>query len=234
MCRQVNPTTSRSSHCFHANQYCSWFAYISATEPCLLEDVLIHPKHSLANQVHDHYLPRVSTTSPSEHVFGSNAPFQLLPHDATPSEEQDAKARNMLFNIDGLGVAWYTSSNSDFERGNTVSYFPSVSRCQREADHDGSGSKSGRSTERGFATCAVRRLISPLASPEVPADHVIRPHRYKTIQPPMNDMNFRSICANTETRVCFGHIRAASSTAITPVNNHPFVFGRHGESPTST
>jgi hypothetical protein len=26
----------------------------------------------------------------------------------------------MLFNIDGLGVAWYTSSNADFERGKTV------------------------------------------------------------------------------------------------------------------
>lgn len=30
------------------------------------------------------------------------------------------KARNMLFNIDGLGIVWYTSSNADFERGNTV------------------------------------------------------------------------------------------------------------------
>ena len=30
------------------------------------------------------------------------------------------KARNILFNIDGLGVAWYTSSSADFERGNTV------------------------------------------------------------------------------------------------------------------
>lgn len=50
---------------------------------------------------------------------------------------------------------------------------------------------------------------------------------YKTIQPPLNDLNFRSICANTETRVCFGHIRAASGTPIATVNNHPFVFGRH-------
>jgi hypothetical protein len=30
------------------------------------------------------------------------------------------EARNMLFNVDGLGIAWYTSSSSDFERGNTV------------------------------------------------------------------------------------------------------------------
>lgn len=50
---------------------------------------------------------------------------------------------------------------------------------------------------------------------------------YKTIQPPGNDMIFRSIAANTETRCCFGHIRAASGTAIATVNNHPFIFGRH-------
>jgi len=34
------------------------------------------------------------------------------------------KARNMLFNIDGLGVVWYTSSNADFELGNTVCLCP--------------------------------------------------------------------------------------------------------------
>ena len=55
----------------------------------------------------------------------------------------------------------------------------------------------------------------------------LRPALYRAIQPPMNDMNFRSICANTETRVLFAHIRAASGTAIATVNNHPFVFGRH-------
>lgn len=55
----------------------------------------------------------------------------------------------------------------------------------------------------------------------------LRPAMYKTIQPPRNDMNFLSICANTETRVCFGHIRASSGTAIANINSHPFVFGRH-------
>ncbi len=60
----------------------------------------------------------------------------------------------------------------------------------------------------------------------------LRPAVYKTVQPPINDMNFRSLCANIESRVVFGHIRAASSTSITAVNNHPFVFGRHCE-PTS-
>ncbi|KAI9823931.1 MAG: hypothetical protein M1832_002249 [Thelocarpon impressellum] len=54
-----------------------------------------------------------------------------------------------------------------------------------------------------------------------------RPALYKTTQPPLHDTNFRSICANTATRACLAHIRAATATAITPVNNHPFVFGRH-------
>jgi glutamine amidotransferase len=36
-----------------------------------------------------------------------------------------------------------------------------------------------------------------------------------------------SICSNTSTHALFAHIRAATATAITPTNNHPFVFGRH-------
>ena len=38
---------------------------------------------------------------------------------------------------------------------------------------------------------------------------------YKTVQPPINDMNFRSICANTETRVVFAHVRTSSSHTLT-------------------
>ncbi len=55
----------------------------------------------------------------------------------------------------------------------------------------------------------------------------LRPAQYKTIVPPINDINFRSICANTESRVVFCHIRAASGTPIVHVNNHPFIWGRH-------
>ncbi len=54
-----------------------------------------------------------------------------------------------------------------------------------------------------------------------------RPALYKNAQPPLHDSNFRSICANTASKVVFAHIRAATATAITSVNNHPFVFGRH-------
>ena len=55
----------------------------------------------------------------------------------------------------------------------------------------------------------------------------LRPAAYKTIVPPINDINFRSICANTESRVVFCHIRAASDTPIVHINNHPFIWGRH-------
>ncbi|KAK4984964.1 hypothetical protein LTR66_008316 [Elasticomyces elasticus] len=76
---------------------CRWFAYISPTEACLLEDVLVTPKHSLARQVHDHYLPK------------------LIAHDPNNvTTAQEIAVRNRLFNTDGLGVAWYTSAASDF------------------------------------------------------------------------------------------------------------------------
>ncbi|PVH70515.1 N-terminal nucleophile aminohydrolase [Cadophora sp. DSE1049] len=140
---------------------CRWFAYISATEPCLLEDVLVTPAHSLSKQVHEHYLPK------------------LLSHDPTinagPTTEAEITTRNRLFNVDGFGMAWYTPSISTF---------------------------------------------SPNKKP-------LHPALYRFIQPPLHDANFRSICANTESKVLFAHIRAATSTAITQTNNHPFVFGIH-------
>lgn len=55
----------------------------------------------------------------------------------------------------------------------------------------------------------------------------LQPALYKSIQPPLHDANFRSICANTDSKVLLAHIRAATSTAITPTNNHPFAFGIH-------
>lgn len=148
---------------------CRWFAYISPTEPCLLEDVLITPKNSLVKQVHEHFLPGLIAHNPKD--LGSG--------------DQLIRARNSAINIDGLGVTWYTSSSADFERGNS------------KISADGT-EKQG-----------------------------LHPVAYKTITPPINDINFRSICANTETRVCFAHIRAASGTPIVLVNNHPFSMGRH-------
>lgn len=54
-----------------------------------------------------------------------------------------------------------------------------------------------------------------------------RPVVYKTVQPPLHDINFRFLAANTSTNVLFAHIRAATDTPIAMVNNHPFAFGRH-------
>ena len=55
----------------------------------------------------------------------------------------------------------------------------------------------------------------------------IRPTMYKHSKPPTNDYNFKSICANVSTTTAFGHIRSATATPVTEINNHPFVFGRH-------
>lgn len=55
----------------------------------------------------------------------------------------------------------------------------------------------------------------------------VRPAMYKHAQPPTNDYNFRSICANTSTTAAFAHIRSATASPVTEINNHPFVFGRH-------
>ncbi len=56
---------------------------------------------------------------------------------------------------------------------------------------------------------------------------ILHPGLYKTIQPPLHDMNFRAIAAATSSTCVLAHIRAATASAIVPTNNHPFVFGRH-------
>lgn len=137
---------------------CRWFVYAAADEECLLEDVLVTPKHGLSKMVNDHYLPGLIHTSPDD----SDA-------------DKETAARNIVLNVDGLGLAWYTTSRSEFDRD-----------CE------------------GF-----------------------RPALYKSVSPPSNDFNFRSLCANTSTKLLFAHIRASSGSAVTQVNCHPFVFGRH-------
>lgn len=108
----------------------------------------------------------------------------LMSHDpsvhAEPTTEKEITTRNRLFNVDGFGMSWYTSTSTTF---------------------------------------------SPLSSQS--SRPILHPVLYKTIQPPLHDLNFRSICANTSSKVVFAHIRAATATAITPTNNHPFTFGIH-------
>ncbi|KAL3420213.1 glutamine amidotransferase class-II [Phlyctema vagabunda] len=124
------------------------------------------PAHALSKQVHEHYLPQLLSHDPSIH--------------AEPTTEAEITTRNRLFNVDGFGMAWYTSTISAFSPAKTTSQQPEL-----------------------------------------------YPALYKSIQPPLHDSNFRSICRNTSSEVVFAHIRAATATAITPTNNHPFTFGIH-------
>jgi predicted glutamine amidotransferase len=195
---------------------------MSATEPCLLEDALISPAHGLARQVLDHYLPgllhnlhhphRERSNSKTYHQHHYSGPTstpvrehrqheqhhnaqqqQSQPqHNRQPTRCSDGKEihkedcthescvdrhehelRNLMFNIDGTGIGWYTSAAKEF--GESI---------------------------------------------------VPRPALYKTVRPPMTDPNFRSICANTQTKTLFAHIRAATSQ-VHEYNNHPFQFGCH-------
>ncbi|EJU01085.1 N-terminal nucleophile aminohydrolase [Dacryopinax primogenitus] len=137
---------------------CRWFAYISNTEPCLLEDILIRPQHALTKQVNDHYLPHL---------------FHHMPGETQKQEQAEIKLRNILHNTDGTGVGFYSWVRDEY------------------------GEAEGA-----------------------------RPMIYKTIQPPGNDANFQSLCANTSALCVLAHIRMATS-AVHMYNNHPFAFGRH-------
>ncbi|KZS87534.1 N-terminal nucleophile aminohydrolase [Sistotremastrum niveocremeum HHB9708] len=78
---------------------CRWFSYISNTETCLLEDVLIVPAHALSKQVENHYLPKLLHHDPNDPLHTTKAEIAL---------------RNKFFNADGLGVAWYGTTALEF------------------------------------------------------------------------------------------------------------------------
>ena len=136
---------------------CRWFAYIAPDEECLLEDVLVVPRHALSKQVHEHYLPNLISHVPGEET-----------------SQAEIRRRNMFNNVDGFGLAWYTLAKEEFN--------------QAKGPH---------------------------------------PVLYKHEQPPTNDANFHSICANTSSTNVMAHIRSATATPVVAINNHPFVFGRH-------
>jgi glutamine amidotransferase len=79
---------------------CRWFAYISHEEPCLLSDVLVNPANAISKQISEHYLP------------------MLLPHgeetELDESKDKLLRMRNSLLNMDGVGVAWYTTASTDY------------------------------------------------------------------------------------------------------------------------
>ncbi|EMD39692.1 hypothetical protein CERSUDRAFT_150345 [Gelatoporia subvermispora B] len=78
---------------------CRWFTYISNSEPQLLADVLIEPAHSLSKQVHDRYLPYLKHYEP----------------DVDPADtKKEISTRNSPYNMDGLGIAWYSNTRAEF------------------------------------------------------------------------------------------------------------------------
>jgi glutamine amidotransferase len=52
------------------------------------------------------------------------------------------------------------------------------------------------------------------------------PGLYREVHPAWSDENLRSICAQVRSRLFFAHIRAATGTATTRANCHPFSAGR--------
>lgn len=76
---------------------CRWFSYISDTESALLEDILITPEHSISKQVNSRYLPGLLP-----YVAGDN---QVIKNDPEALKELGV---NFLYNVDGIGTAWYS------------------------------------------------------------------------------------------------------------------------------
>ncbi|KAF8310198.1 N-terminal nucleophile aminohydrolase [Clavulina sp. PMI_390] len=138
---------------------CRWFAYISDSEPALLDDVLVRPAHSITKQVHGSYLPKLF--------------HHTLSKEGDEAERKYIAGHNKFVNLDGTGVAFYNDVRNHYE------------------EIEGA-----------------------------------RPQLYKTAQPPANDPNFMSLCANQSSKTIFVHIRMATSI-VQPTNSHPFVFGRH-------
>lgn len=53
------------------------------------------------------------------------------------------------------------------------------------------------------------------------------PGLYREVHPAWSDENLRSLCAQVRARLFFAHVRAATGTATTRANCHPFAVGRH-------
>ncbi len=52
------------------------------------------------------------------------------------------------------------------------------------------------------------------------------PGLYREVRPAWSDENLRSLCAQVEARLFFAHVRAATGTATTRANCHPFTDGQ--------
>lgn len=53
------------------------------------------------------------------------------------------------------------------------------------------------------------------------------PGLYREVRPAWSDENLRSLCAQVRSPLFFAHVRAATGTATTRANCHPYAHGRH-------
>jgi predicted glutamine amidotransferase len=53
------------------------------------------------------------------------------------------------------------------------------------------------------------------------------PGLFRDLRPAWSDENLRSICQQMRARLCFAHVRAATASATTRANCHPFSAGRY-------
>jgi glutamine amidotransferase len=93
---------------------CRWFAYISNSEKCLLEDVLILPDHSISKQVDSHYLPGLWPWETADTSDDNEAGLQ------------NVYDRNFRNNSDGLGIAWYSSTRMEFTEPANIIPLPTL------------------------------------------------------------------------------------------------------------
>jgi glutamine amidotransferase len=54
----------------------------------------------------------------------------------------------------------------------------------------------------------------------------LHPGLYREVHPAWSDENLRSLCAQVRARLFFAHVRAATGTATTRANCHPFAAGK--------
>jgi glutamine amidotransferase len=84
---------------------CRWFCLVS-TENCLLEDMLILPKHSLIKQSEpQHHAPRKLTAVDDHYLPDIHIEFQA---------SDDSSSPNVITNIDGYGIAYWTTAACTF------------------------------------------------------------------------------------------------------------------------
>ncbi|MCJ1368095.1 hypothetical protein MMC16_007234 [Acarospora aff. strigata] len=120
---------------------CRWFAYISPTEECLLEDVLMTPNHSLCKQVNSNFLPGLESYNP----------------DAKQAELELA-TRNRYLNVDGFGVAWFTSTRSAYTT--VEGPRPTLYKCAQPPLHDPNFKSIARNTGARTLFAHIRAATS--------------------------------------------------------------------------